>query len=148
MPQMGESVVEGTILTWLKKEGDSVSVDDPLVEVSTDKVDTEIPSPVAGTLTKILVAEGDTVEIGTALCEIDEGGKAAAPAAPTEEPKEEPKAEAEPAPEPEPVEAPAPPAAKAGPQEEAGQVLSPLVRRLAREHNVDVTQVRGTGAGG
>src|SRR3954465_7254080 len=102
MPQMGESVVEGTILTWLKHEGDSVEVDEPLVEVSTDKVDTEIPSPVGGTLVKILVQEGDTVEIGTALAEIEGWGNGAAPAkteepeadeAKAEEPKEEPKAE-------------------------------------------------------
>jgi 2-oxoglutarate dehydrogenase E2 component (dihydrolipoamide succinyltransferase) len=194
MPQMGESVVEGTILTWLKKEGDPVSVDDPLVEVSTDKVDTEIPSPVAGTLTKILVQEGETVEIGTPLCEVDESGSGAgaAPAetqpeqpeqkdAPAETPEEQTeqkppveevrekteevedeKVAAEAPPEsapkkaPEPARAPAKaeekPAASAAPAktEEAGepQVLSPLVRRLAREHNVDLTKVRGTGASG
>src|SRR5438874_4739173 len=95
MPQMGESVVEGTILTWLKKEGDSVAVDDALVEVSTDKVDTEIPPPVAGTLVKILVQEGDTVEIGTALCESDESG-AASGAAEKQAAPEEPAAEAKP----------------------------------------------------
>ena len=181
MPQMGESVVEGTILNWLKAEGDTVDVDDPLVEVSTDKVDTEIPSPVAGKLVKILVQEGDTVEVGTALAEIDEGGEAAAPAAekkeeaPPSEEKEEPKAE-EPEPkeeeQPQPEEKPdaeepeekpakeekrpaatktaARPAASAAPAQEApaGQAMSPIVRRLAREHNVDLTQVRGTGAGG
>src|SRR4051794_9203090 len=183
MPQMGESVVEGTILTWLKKEGDDVAVDDALVEVSTDKVDTEIPSPVAGTLSKILVQEGDTVEIGTALCEIDEGG-ASSGAAEKQAAPEEPAAEAEPAeaekveekqeqppdeqPEPkEPAPEPEKPAAKAPeqkpepkaapePQQERpaasvateAQVLSPLVRRLAREHNIDTSQVRGTGAGG
>ncbi len=170
MPQMGESVVEGTILTWLKKEGDTVAVDEPLVEVSTDKVDTEIPSPVAGTLVKILVPEGETVEIGTSLAEIDEGGgSSSAPAAeaPANEEKE-PEAEPEPEPEPEaeePVEA-AKPEAKPEPKPEAkpepepksepapaaadveSQVLSPLVRRLAREHDIDVSQVRGTGSGG
>ncbi len=159
MPQMGESVVEGTILNWLKKEGDSVDVDDPLVEVSTDKVDTEIPSPVAGKLVKILVQEGDTVEVGTALCEIEESG-AGAPA--VEKKAEKPKAETPPPPEePEEKEAPAPePEPKPEPKEErpaasapaaaapSAQVLSPLVRRLAREHNIDVAQVRGTGAGG
>jgi 2-oxoglutarate dehydrogenase E2 component (dihydrolipoamide succinyltransferase) len=162
MPQMGESVVEGTILTWLKKEGDTVDVDDALVEVSTDKVDTEIPSPVAGTLTKILVPEGETVEIGTALCEIDEGGAAAAPAEkaePEEEKTPEPATEeAEPEPEPQKVEAPKPAAEEPEPapaerpaaatQEQPSMVLSPLVRRLAREHNVDPSQIRGTGAGG
>ncbi len=181
MPQMGESVVEGTILTWLKKEGDSVSVDDPLVEVSTDKVDTEIPSPVAGTITKILVQEGDTVEIGTALCEIEEGGGASsgakeeqaepegskAEAQPDEEPErveEPPQTEKPAAKEPEPAEAKPAPQQKPEPQQErpaasvateapsgggnGSQVLSPIVRRLAREHNIDVSQVRGTGAGG
>jgi 2-oxoglutarate dehydrogenase E2 component (dihydrolipoamide succinyltransferase) len=158
---MGESVVEGTILNWLKAEGDAVEVDDALVEVSTDKVDTEIPSPVAGRLVKILVQEGETVEVGTALCEIEESGAAAAPAT-AEAPVEE-KAALEP--EPEPEAAPAPPPAKAEPEPEpakkpaaaaattqaeapSGQVLSPIVRRLAREHNIDVSQVRGTGAGG
>jgi 2-oxoglutarate dehydrogenase E2 component (dihydrolipoamide succinyltransferase) len=163
MPQMGESVVEGTILTWLKKEGDTVEVDDALVEVSTDKVDTEIPSPVAGTLTKILVQEGETVEVGTPLCEIEEGGAGAAPAAKAE-PKEEKgteRAAPEPAPEPEPE--PQEPAPRAVPQEApaerpaaaaetaeapVGQVLSPLVRRLAREKGVDPSQIRGTGTGG
>jgi 2-oxoglutarate dehydrogenase E2 component (dihydrolipoamide succinyltransferase) len=163
MPQMGESVVEGTILNWLKKEGDTVGVDEALVEVSTDKVDTEIPSPVAGTLVKILVQEGDTVEVGTALCEIEEGGAGAEPKAEEpqkeEEPKEAPKAEEkapekapEPKPEPQkeerPAAAAAPAPAKAQAEAPAGQVLSPLVRRLVREHNIDPTQVRGTGAGG
>jgi 2-oxoglutarate dehydrogenase E2 component (dihydrolipoamide succinyltransferase) len=187
MPQMGESVVEGTILTWLKKEGEDVAVDESLVEVSTDKVDTEIPSPVAGTLVKILVQEGETVEIGTPLCEVDESGGAAPPAtagtAATAEAKPEPQKgeEAKPteetapaaeateqveekappkpqrAPEPDeakppPKERPKPaaperPAASAAPAGEA-QVLSPIVRRLAREHDVDLAQVRGTGSGG
>ncbi len=178
MPQMGESVVEGTILTWLKKEGDTVAVDDPLVEVSTDKVDTEIPSPVAGTLTKILVPEGETVEIGTALCEVEEAGSGAPAAAketPSEEPSAEPVAEkveeakdeeakdespeqadapeqadvpeSKPEPQTEPEKAPEPAQAKTQDAPE-GQVLSPLVRRLAREHNVDVSKLRGTGAGG
>lgn len=183
MPQMGESVVEGTILTWLKKEGDDVATDDPLVEVSTDKVDTEIPSPVAGKLVKILVQEGDTVEIGTALCEIEATGDAPAATAdapeaqrpakeegvasepeepvkdsPAETPEEqteaappatevaEKKQEAEePAPEPEPQKTSEPSERPAAPD---GRTLSPIVRRLARENNVDVSQVRGTGAGG
>jgi 2-oxoglutarate dehydrogenase E2 component (dihydrolipoamide succinyltransferase) len=171
MPQMGESVVEGTILSWLKQEGDAVAVDDPLVEVSTDKVDTEIPSPVAGTLTKILVQEGETVEIGTALCEVDtSGGNSAQPDAaepeaekdsPAQTPEEQTEAKLsveevtekvaeaqEPAPKPEP--APAQPAAQKDPSVDVpdGQTLSPLVRKLARENDVDLTQVRGTGAGG
>src|SRR5437764_6719798 len=79
MPQLGETIVEGTILKWLKREGDSVDRDEPLFEISTDKVDTEVPSPVAGTVRKILVDEGTTVPVGTALMEIDEAGAAAAP---------------------------------------------------------------------
>ncbi len=182
---MGESVVEGTILTWLKKEGDTVEVDEPLVEVSTDKVDTEIPSPVAGTLVKVLVQEGDTVEVGSAIAEIDESGSGAEPKteAKEEEPKEEavpekeePKAEkpkeerkdeepapapaestpaAEPAKEapaskPKPSPAESRPAAASAPAEAAASshVVSPLVRRLAREHNIDIGQLKGSGTGG
>src|SRR5437867_12410010 len=81
MPQLGETIVEGTILKWLKREGDAVDRDEPLFEISTDKVDTEVPSPVAGTVTKILVDEGATVPVGTPLMEIDEAGAAAAPGA-------------------------------------------------------------------
>src|SRR4029077_11328142 len=77
MPQLGETIVEGTILKWLKREGDAVARDEPLFEISTDKVDTEVPSPVAGTVTKILVDEGATVPVGTALMEISEAGGAA-----------------------------------------------------------------------
>ena len=73
MPQLGETIVEGTILKWLKQEGDAVAADEPLFEISTDKVDTEVPSPVAGTVTKLLVAEGATVPVGTAVMEIDDG---------------------------------------------------------------------------
>jgi 2-oxoglutarate dehydrogenase E2 component (dihydrolipoamide succinyltransferase) len=174
MPQMGESVVEGTIIKWLKSEGDAVETDEPLVEVSTDKVDTEIPSPISGTLVKVLVGEGDTVEVGTPLCEIDEGGQAAEapkskeaepePKAPEQDEAPEPKApEQDKAPEPEkvpeqeePRERPAAQAApdRGGPptrtEERArpGTVLSPLVRKLAREHDIDLSQVRGSGAGG
>jgi len=78
MPQLGETIVEGTILKWLKSEGDQVKADEPLFEISTDKVDTEVPSPVAGTVTKLLVAEGATVPVGTAVMEIDDGGPATA----------------------------------------------------------------------
>jgi len=76
MPQLGETIVEGTILKWLKNEGDQVKADEPLFEISTDKVDTEVPSPVAGTVTKLLVAEGATVPVGTAVMEIDDGSGA------------------------------------------------------------------------
>ncbi|HJX08533.1 MAG TPA: biotin/lipoyl-containing protein, partial [Actinomycetota bacterium] len=91
MPQLGETIVEGTILKWLKAEGDEVKADEPLFEISTDKVDTEVPSPVAGTVTKLLVAEGATVPVGTAVMEIDDGsgatgnGASAPQAAATEE---------------------------------------------------------------
>src|SRR5580765_6654492 len=82
MPQLGETIVEGTILKWLKREGDAVARDEPLFEISTDKVDTEVPSPVAGTVTKILVDEGATVPVGTALMEISEAGAPASADAP------------------------------------------------------------------
>src|SRR5438067_4072689 len=74
MPQLGETVIEGTILKWLKKEGESIDVDEPLFEISTDKVDTEVPSPAGGTVSKILVPEGETVSVGTELAQIEEGG--------------------------------------------------------------------------
>jgi pyruvate dehydrogenase E2 component (dihydrolipoamide acetyltransferase) len=162
MPQLGETVVEGTILKWLKQEGDTVAQDEPLFEISTDKVDTEVPSPAAGTLTKILVPEGATVSVGTDLAEISGDGEAAAPAeaegtptpaeasaegAPVETPQVEPgtpasaptKVTERPSP------AAAPPAADRGPR---SQILSPLVRRLAAEHDVDLSQVTGSGTGG
>ena len=81
MPQLGETIIEGTILKWLKAEGDTIERDEPLFEISTDKVDTEVPSPVAGTVTKILVEEGATVPVGTELAEIDSGDAGAAGAA-------------------------------------------------------------------
>jgi pyruvate dehydrogenase E2 component (dihydrolipoamide acetyltransferase) len=156
MPQMGESIVEGTLTKWLKKPGDKVERDEPLFEISTDKVDTEIPSPAAGTLTEILVQEGETVGINTVVARIGDGAAAAAPApaapappkeAPPAEPKKaEPKKEAAapPPPPPPPAAAPAPPAAAV--EEPAGN-LSPLVRKMARENNVDLSKVTGTGAG-
>ena len=106
MPQLGESVTEGTVTRWLKQEGDTVEVDEPLLEVSTDKVDTEIPAPTAGVLTKIVAHEDDTVEIGGELGVISEAGEAAssepAPAAaPAPEPEPAPASEPEPAPAPE-----------------------------------------------
>ncbi|MCD0451014.1 2-oxoglutarate dehydrogenase, E2 component, dihydrolipoamide succinyltransferase [Actinocorallia sp. API 0066] len=116
MPQLGESVTEGTVTRWLKKEGETVEVDEPLLEVSTDKVDTEIPSPAAGVLTSIAVAEDETVEVGALLATIAEAGEAAAPAAP-------PAAAPAPAPEPEP--APAPPAPPAPPGPPAPPVAAP-----------------------
>ncbi len=139
MPQMGESIVEGTLTKWLMKPGERVERDQPLFEISTDKVDTEIPSPAAGTLAEVLVEEGKTVGINTVVARIEEDG-AAAPPQPAA-----PQAEAKPAPAP-PVEnrAPAPPE----PASEPSGPLSPLVRKMAREHQIDLGRVKGTGAGG
>ena len=144
MPQMGESIVEGTLTKWLKKAGDRVERDEPLFEISTDKVDTEIPSPAAGTLSAVLVEEGKTVAINTVVARIDEAGTGAA-AAPAPAAAPEPVAQAAPAPPPPPE-----PEAEAVevPQEETAGPLSPLVRRMARENNIDLKQVRGSGAGG
>ena len=144
MPQMGESIVEGTLTKWLKQPGDHVERDEPLFEISTDKVDTEIPSPAAGTLREVLVEEGKTVGINTVVARIEDGaGNGAAPAKP---------AVAASAP---PVQAPTPaPAAAAAPVAEAAAPaeialpLSPLVRKMARENNIDLSRVKGTGAGG
>ena len=171
MPQLGETIVEGTILKWLKREGDSVERDEPLFEISTDKVDTEVPSPVAGTVRKILVEQGTTVPVGTALMEIDEAGAAASDGASRDAASSPDPSAAEPAEAaPEPSATPAPsegssatppaaapstsvaPAAAAmatvpdrGPR---SQILSPLVRRLAKEHDLDLAQIPGTGSGG
>src|SRR5579863_1637877 len=175
MPQMGESIVEGTLTKWLKKPGEHVDRDEPLFEISTDKVDTEIPSPTAGVLKEVLVEEGKTVAISTVVGRIEEGAgngaSAPAPAAakpvtpvppaqktaPTPPPASKAPAPAAPAPEglPEPV------AQSAGPypipvEEPAPAVeaespagpLSPLVRKMAREYGIDLKQVRGSGAGG
>src|SRR5580704_2289253 len=164
MPQMGESIFEGTITKWLKKAGDKVERDEPLFEISTDKVDAEIPAPSAGVLKEIKVAEGQTVPVQTVVAVIDSNGAgaataAAAPApakaeapksAKAEESKPEPvKAAAAPAPAPQ-AARPAPAtAAKASPAGDGNKVRSsPLVRRLAKDHDIDLTQVPGTGAGG
>ena len=195
MPRLGESVTEGTVSRWLKQEGERVEVDEPLLEVSTDKVDTEVPSPAAGILTSIKVAEDETVDIGVELAIISDGDDAgsddvaAAAAAPAPEPTPEP----EPAPAPTtapsapapvaaapapaapvaapapaaPVAAPAPAAPVAAPaaaapvaapaaaspasdddEEPAGAYVTPLVRKLASDHGVDLASVRGTGVGG
>jgi 2-oxoglutarate dehydrogenase E2 component (dihydrolipoamide succinyltransferase) len=174
MPELGESVTEGTVTRWLKKVGDKVEVDEPLVEVSTDKVDTEIPSPVAGTLLSITAEEDDTVAVGGELATI--GDEGAAPAEqpepkpepkpetkqeapesdakqepksepkpePKPEPKQEPKQESKPEPKPEPRQTPAPSPTSA----EAGPYVTPLVRKLAAENNIDLATVKGTGVGG
>jgi len=154
MPQMGESIVEGTLTKWLKKPGDKVERDEPLFEISTDKVDTEIPSPAAGTLAEILVEEGNTVGINTVVGRISDGaGASNAPAAsaPVNAP---PPPAAAPAPAAPPAApAPAPPAAApmadgATIVEETAGPLSPLVRKMARENNIDLSKVKGTGIGG
>ena len=173
LPALGESVTEGTVTRWLKSVGDEVAVDEPLLEVSTDKVDTEIPSPVAGTLLEIKVEEDETVEVGAELAVIGSGEAAPAqeekPAEekkpePEPEPKEEPKAE-EKAPEPEPEQvkpaaekAPEPtpqapaaeekPAAQAADRGDASGYVTPLVRKMAAQHDVDLSTVTGTGVGG
>src|SRR6476646_7418714 len=176
MPQLGESVSEGTVTRWLKKEGDKVEADEPLLEVSTDKVDTEIPSPAAGVLNSIKVAEDETVEVGSELAIIDDGaGGGEEPAEeqpkaqeerpepeqaeaepepePEAAPEPEPKAESKPAPEPtqrpEPEQSAAPEADEDDGEAEGGaSYVTPLVRRLAAEHGVDLADVHGTGVGG
>jgi len=157
MPELGESITEGTITRWLKEEGDRVEADEPLFEVSTDKVDTEVPSPVAGVLQSIKVQADETVEVGAELAVIGGGGggEAEAPAAEQEPAREEPAgrgAEAEEAEEARPA-AEAKPrrdkaAARAGGNGKAATGVSPLVRRLAREHDVDLSQIQGSGSGG
>jgi pyruvate dehydrogenase E2 component (dihydrolipoamide acetyltransferase) len=153
MPALGESVTEGTVTRWLKAEGDQIEVDEPLLEVSTDKVDTEIPSPVAGTVTKILVGEDETVPVGADLVIIGgQAGEAPTPAAPVQQPAPAAPAPAAPAP-PAPV-APAPPAPAPAPARpasstsDAAAYVTPLVRKLAGDNNVDLASVKGTGIGG
>ena len=167
MPELGESVTEGTVTRWLKKIGDSVQVDEPLVEVSTDKVDTEIPSPVAGVLLSITADEDATVPVGGELARIGAASDAGAPAAPRPapalappkpEPEPEPKPQAAAAPEPaaKPAPPPAPaPKAEAAPPRPAAETgadgtpyVTPLVRKLANENNIDLAEVTGTGVGG
>jgi pyruvate dehydrogenase E2 component (dihydrolipoyllysine-residue acetyltransferase) len=186
MPQLGETVVEGTITKWLKKEGEEIERDEPLFEISTDKVDTEVPSPIAGTLVEIKVPEGETVQVGTELAMIETDGQgSAAPAKAAAEAEPAPKAEDEPeeaeraaeeaeqkeSQEPKPDEqrpraepakeepargpaeetearAPARAAAEASGGGPRSQILSPLVRRLAEENQIDLAQVSGSGTGG
>jgi pyruvate dehydrogenase E2 component (dihydrolipoamide acetyltransferase) len=173
MPQLGETIIEGTILKWLKAEGDTIERDEPLFEISTDKVDTEVPSPVTGTVTKILVEEGATVPVGTELAQIEAGDGEAAEDAGAGASAAGGSADAdagsdggqtsggsqggaEP-----PAASPAPAAASAAPvpassvattslpdRGERSQILSPLVRKMAAEHSIDLAQVQGTGSGG
>lgn len=160
LPQLGETVTEGTITRWFKKVGDAVAADEPLFEVSTDKVDTEVPSPVAGTLTEIRVKEGDTVPVGTVIAVV--GASTGASVQPAPAPAPAPVAQPAPAPAPAPVAQPAPapapvmqPAAAsvatatrtAIPASVSNKLLSPVVRRLVSEHGIDVNALVGTGPG-
>ena len=156
MPQLGEAVTEGTVDKWLKNEGDFVKRDEPLVEVVTDKVNAEIPSPYEGKLVKISAAQGDTVRVGSVIAQIEVAGAAgAATAAPAEAPQAAPQVSqgAAEAPGPEPKAAPAPvsapaPAPLSAPPGDGGAKLSPAVRKLAAEHGLDPTTIRGSGMGG
>jgi len=142
IPQMGESVAEGSIGTWLKAVGEAVAQDEPIVEVETDKVAMEVPSPVAGVLVEQVVAEGDTVEIGALIAKIDTEGAAAAPApAPAAEASAPAPAAAAPAPAPAPAAAPSP-------APEALMPMSPAVRRIVEDYNLDPTSIEGTGKDG
>src|SRR5664279_2604213 len=171
MPRLGESVSEGTVTRWLKKEGERVEADEPLLEVSTDKVDTEIPAPAAGVVQSIKVNEDETVDVGVELAVIDEGGTAGGSAGeaasdsadtPAAQPGAEPAAESAPAAEPAsaepaaedtaPVAAATPAPAPASEDQSAtgadgfeggATYVTPLVRRLAAEHRVDLAAVRG-----
>jgi 2-oxoglutarate dehydrogenase E2 component (dihydrolipoamide succinyltransferase) len=163
MPELGESVTEGTVTRWLKKVGDTVAVDEPLVEVSTDKVDTEIPSPAGGTLLSIAAEEDVTVKVGGELARIGAAGSAPAPTAPAPAPApaptpapapqpapQPPKAEQPPAPAAPTPAAPAPaaPAPAAPTSDDGAPYVTPLVRKLAAENGVDLATVKGTGVGG
>ena len=181
MPQMGESIVEGTLTRWLKKPGDKVERDEPLFEISTDKVDTEIPSPVEGVLNEVLVQEGTTVAINAIVARIGENGSTASAAAPAAAPSQQqakpsvstppsvdvgpsaapPEArtyqqpasrqvqhEGEQSRPPAQQQAPPPPPSAAQADGQDQGPLSPLVRKMARDYNIDLSQVKGTGAGG
>lgn len=178
MPQLGETVTEGTITKWFKKVGDAVSMDEPLFEVSTDKVDTEVPSPAAGVLVEIRANEGDTIGVGTVIAVVGDAGAApvpasSAPAAPAAAPAPAPVEAPAPAPAPAPVEPPAPPATLPAPAPAApvpapaaaaapapapapaaraaagdARLLSPVVRKLVNDNQLDVDQIAGTGVGG
>jgi 2-oxoglutarate dehydrogenase E2 component (dihydrolipoamide succinyltransferase) len=161
MPQLGETVTEGTITRWFKHVGDAVKADEPLFEVSTDKVDSEVPAPESGVLSEIVVQEGETVPVGARLAVIgDSGGAAAAPPpgntpepAPAPAPPPPAPVAAPPppaaAPPPPPAPAPAPaPAAVSAPPNGGGAVTSPIVRQLIAQEGLDASQIRGTGEGG
>ena len=148
LPALGESVTEGTVTRWLKEVGEQVEVDEPLVEVSTDKVDTEIPSPVAGTLLEIRIPEDEEAEVGQVLAIIGDSSAAAAPAAPAAPaPAAAAPAPATPAAPAAPASAPDTPATPAAPADGEAYV-TPLVRKLAKDNGIDLSTVKGTGVGG
>jgi 2-oxoglutarate dehydrogenase E2 component (dihydrolipoamide succinyltransferase) len=160
LPQLGETVTEGTITRWFKKVGDTIAADEPLFEVSTDKVDTEVPSPIAGVLTEIRVAEGETVAVGTVIAVVGGAGAAPAPTpAPVAAPAPAPVVAPAPAPAPVPVATPAPtpapapapvaaPAPTPAPVAQSNKLLSPVVRRLVNDHGINIDALQGTGPGG
>jgi 2-oxoglutarate dehydrogenase E2 component (dihydrolipoamide succinyltransferase) len=165
LPELGESVTEGTVTRWLKQVGDQVAADESLLEVSTDKVDTEIPSPAAGTLLEIKVQEDETVDVGAELAVIgsgeapskpDDSGQSAPQAEPEPEaepepaPEPEPEPEPAPEPEPEPEPEPSPPATESAPSggRDSSAYVTPLVRKMAAQHGVDLATLAGTGVGG
>ena len=154
MPALGESVTEGTVTNWLKSVGDEVAVDEPLLEVSTDKVDTEIPSPVAGTLLEIFAQEDDVVEVGGRLAVIGDASAAPSKSEPTPEPEPAPEPEPEakkpePEPEPEPAKTESATVSSSEPTTlESTPYVTPLVRKLAADNNIDLNSVKGTGVGG
>ncbi|HYU27212.1 MAG TPA: dihydrolipoamide acetyltransferase family protein [Thermoanaerobaculia bacterium] len=149
MPQMGESIAEGTIVRWIKKPGEKVERDEPLLEISTDKVDAEIPAPASGTLTEILAQEGQTVGVNSVIARIDAEGAAPAPQPAQPAPPPAPAAQAPaPPPPPAPSPAPAPEATVTDLDERRRTKSSPLVRKIAAENNVDITRIEGTGVSG
>jgi 2-oxoglutarate dehydrogenase E2 component (dihydrolipoamide succinyltransferase) len=157
LPQLGETVTEGTITRWFKKVGETIAVDESLFEVSTDKVDTEVPSPVAGTVTEIRVAEGDTVPVGTVIAVVGEAGAVSAPvvtptpvptAAPAPVPTAAPAPILAPVPAPAPAPAPTPTPIPTPVVGGSNKLLSPVVRRLVTDHGIDVNAIIGSGPGG
>src|SRR5438552_264037 len=148
MPQMGESIAEGTVSRWIKNVGDKVERDEPLLEISTDKVDAEIPAPASGTLAEILVKEGETVAVNSVVARIAAEGAAAAPTPP---PVAKPEAPPQPSAGGTPASPPKPPAEDenvASLEERRRTKSSPLVRKIARENNIDIAQLQGTGISG
>lgn len=159
MPKMGESIMEGTVIEWKKKVGDAVAQDETVLEIATDKVDSEVPAPIAGILVEILVPEGETVEVGTPIAIIDTDANAAvsggsapeAASTPAPAPEPEPAPESAPAPAPEPVAAPEPAAEPKAPESTSDRFYSPLVKSIAKEEGIssaELDTIEGTGAQG